>query len=155
MIWRKLALVLALLVAACGGRDRNGAVAKEVSGSLIVDGKSMTVTRCLVKHDPLSETRLVLFFAGGSLSYQKDRVYLDRSNNRSGIVRGRQLVCRGITGERVSGSSTNGPGFMHGTLAGECSAPTPVKFDLTLRCGTIDAKRQRQLEELKRRPLPK
>jgi hypothetical protein len=143
---------LALALAACGGKDGDGT--REVSGALVVDGTRRAVTGCIVRNAPLGGTRLTLAFAGGAVTYEDDRLYLARGDAGRGVVRGEPLVCLGVTGERVAGSSSNGPGFMHGTLAAECSGPTPVTLDLTLACGTIDPEAQRQIDELRRRGPP-
>jgi hypothetical protein len=152
-------LVVGLVVlAACGsgksadggrGGGGGGGGSKEVEGTLVVDGKPRTITKCIVERH--LDTRITLVFAGGSVSYEDDDLYVYSGDDDDGIMRGRELTCGDLGGERSFGTSMKGGGWARGALRADCTAPVPVKLDVTLTCGTLSAEDQKDLDDMKAR----
>lgn len=131
-----------------GGGGGGGGGTKEVTGTLLVDGKPRTITKCIVERH--LDTRITLVFAGGSVSYEDKDLYLYVGDDDDGVMRGSELECSKLRSpELYMGTSTSAPGWVRGTVEAECATPTPVTLDVTLTCGTLSPTQQRQLDELK------
>ena len=151
-----IGLVLGVMVSGCGSKKEGGGggsggpggatATPEVTGTVLVDGKPVTITRCVVERR--LDTRVTMLFAGGSVSFEDDHLFLYEGDDDDAIMRGTELSCGRPGGNQAMGTGTDRKGWVRGTLRADCTGPRPVKVDVTLACGAVSAEDQKQIEAL-------
>jgi len=138
---RRAALALALVASACS--KPSGTAAREVTGTLTIDGKSVAVTACRPAH--AVHTYLVLQTAQGALRFENG--VLSWNDDPSSPSAGEQLSCDRLDRSWGGGVRPDATAYWRGKLAFTCKAgPRTFVGELTADCGQITAEERAQLD---------
>ena len=139
----RAAALVVLAVAACG----NGATAsKEVTGTLSLEGKTVTITKCRPDRG-VDGTYVVLETPAGAIRFEGKKLWWNASDNE-GFAPGAVLDCKKLDRSWGGGMRSDGTSYFRGTLDFDCSdGPKTAVGKLTLDCGNITAEERSQLDQ--------
>ena len=142
---------LAMLAGACGSKAAAPA-SREVTGTLVIGGATVTVTKCRPDHG--LSTYVVLENAKGAVRFEDKRMYWN-PDDTEGFTGGHPLDCTRLDRSWGGGVRADGTAYFRGTLAFDCAytgggagagKATKITGDLTVDCGNITAEERAQLD---------
>ncbi|MBL0213655.1 MAG: hypothetical protein IPQ07_07220 [Myxococcales bacterium] len=143
MVVATLASAVALAAAACG--NTSPAASKEVQGTLVIAGETVTVTKCRPDHG--LSTYVVLENAKGAVRFEDKRMFWS-SRDPEGTTQGHALDCTKLDRSWGGGVRLDNTAYWRGTLAFECKdGATPITGQLTLDCGNITPEERASLDQ--------
>ena len=130
-----------LLVAACSEKKPPPTAAREVEGTLWLDGKPLTVTQCRAGRGVT--TYVELLTAEGKLRCEDAKMFWSKDASR-----GDQLECRKLDRSWGGGLRRDNTSYFRGHLMFNCIGPAgSITGDVMVDCGNTTAEERQQLDE--------
>jgi hypothetical protein len=122
----------------------------KLSGTLIVDGKPVTLTACRPGHTVHTWVEVVT--SAGVLRFEDKQLHWQR--DLAAVSPGPVLTCEKLDRKWGGGTRVDGSSYWRGWLDVRCPGPPRIEGKLTLDCGDITAEEHRQLDENQQRQAP-
>jgi hypothetical protein len=136
---------IASIACSMGGCSKGATPSADVTGTLSVDGKPVTVLEC--RPGQAVHPFVELITSSGVLRFEDKQLYWN--SDRQATSRGAKLTCPKLDRSWGGGSRDDGTRYWRGILMFTCDAPLAVSGDLQMECGYIGPQDRKELDRMR------